>query len=76
MKKYGIKAYRFSISWSRIIPLGGRDDPINELGIKFYSNFIDELLANGIKPFVVSSRRSGHVMDSRAAGVVSHASLA
>ncbi|KAF8478828.1 glycoside hydrolase family 1 protein [Gautieria morchelliformis] len=52
MKEYGIKAYRFSISWSRVIPLGGRDDPINELGIRFYSSLIDELLANGIKPFV------------------------
>ena len=59
MKEYGINAYRFSISWSRIIPLGGRDDPINELGIEFYSNFIDELLANGIKPFVVSCVCSG-----------------
>ncbi|KAF8581201.1 glycoside hydrolase family 1 protein [Ramaria rubella] len=52
MKEYGIKAYRFSISWSRLIPLGGRDDPINEKGIQFYSSLIDELLANGIKPFV------------------------
>jgi beta-glucosidase/6-phospho-beta-glucosidase/beta-galactosidase len=55
MKQYGVKAYRFSISWSRLIPLGGRNDPINELGIQFYSNLIDELLANGIKPFVVST---------------------
>lgn len=54
MKQYGIKAYRFSISWSRVIPLGGRDDPVNEKGIQFYSKFIDELLANGIMPFVVS----------------------
>jgi len=52
LKKYGIKAYRFSISWSRVIPLGGRDDPVNELGIKFYSDLIDELLAAGITPFV------------------------
>jgi beta-glucosidase/6-phospho-beta-glucosidase/beta-galactosidase len=27
MKSYGVNAYRFSLSWSRIIPLGGRDDP-------------------------------------------------
>jgi beta-glucosidase len=68
MKEYGIKAYRFSISWSRVIPLGGRDDPINELGIQFYSSLIDELLANGIKPFVVSMRpgnsTSVHVRDA------------
>jgi beta-glucosidase len=50
---YGVKAYRFSISWSRVIPLGGRDDPINPKGIQFYSTFIDGLLAHGITPFVV-----------------------
>ncbi|KZT08082.1 glycoside hydrolase family 1 protein [Laetiporus sulphureus 93-53] len=49
---YGVKAYRFSISWSRIIPLGGRKDPVNEKGIQFYSNLIDALLAKGIVPFV------------------------
>jgi beta-glucosidase len=53
MKEYGVKAYRFSISWSRIVPLGGRSDPVNEKGIKHYSDFIDELLQNGITPFVV-----------------------
>ncbi|KAG8744109.1 Beta-glucosidase 1B [Ceratobasidium sp. 414] len=52
LKAYGIKAYRFSISWSRVIPLGGRNDPINPLGVKFYSDLIDELLAAGITPFV------------------------
>lgn len=52
---YGAKSYRFSLSWSRIIPLGGRDDPVSEEGIKFYSDFIDALLAKGITPFVVRS---------------------
>jgi len=32
LKQTGAKAYRFSISWSRIIPLGGRNDPINQKG--------------------------------------------
>lgn len=49
---YGARSYRFSISWSRIIPLGGRDDPINPKGIEHYSNFIDELLKHNITPFV------------------------
>jgi beta-glucosidase len=52
MKSYGVTAYRFSLSWTRIIPLGGRDDPVNEAGLQYYSNLIDELLANGITPFV------------------------
>nr|Q25BW4.1 RecName: Full=Beta-glucosidase 1B; AltName: Full=Cellobiase 1B [Phanerodontia chrysosporium]AHH92833.1 beta-galactosidase [synthetic construct]BAE87009.1 beta-glucosidase [Phanerodontia chrysosporium] len=50
--QYGVKSYRFSISWSRIIPLGGRNDPVNEAGIKFYSDLIDALLERGIVPFV------------------------
>lgn len=58
LRQYGVKAYRFSISWPRIIPLGGRNDPINPKGIKFYSDFIDELIANDIVPFVVSTRRA------------------
>jgi beta-glucosidase len=52
MKSYGVTAYRFSLAWSRIIPLGGADDPVNEKGIEYYNNLIDELLANNITPFV------------------------
>lgn len=52
LTKYGAKAYRFSLSWSRIIPLGGRDDPINEAGIAFYNRLIDSLLRRGITPWV------------------------
>lgn len=50
MKKLGMKIYRFSISWARIIPDG--DGEINPKGINFYNRVIDELLANGIQPFV------------------------
>ena len=53
LKQYGVKAYRFSLSWSRIIPLGGRNDPVNEAGVAFYNKVIDGLLARGITPFVV-----------------------
>ncbi|KKK17471.1 hypothetical protein ARAM_005164 [Aspergillus rambellii] len=52
MKSYGVNGYRFSLSWSRIIPLGGAEDPVNEQGIKFYQDLIDEMLRNGITPFV------------------------
>ncbi|KAF7797667.1 hypothetical protein EIP86_008867 [Pleurotus ostreatoroseus] len=52
LKSYGVKAYRFSISWSRIIPKGGRNDNINEKGIAHYRIVIEELIKNGITPFV------------------------
>lgn len=48
MKQLGMKAYRFSISWARIIPDG--DGEVNQAGIDFYNNVINELIANGIKP--------------------------
>ncbi len=50
MKEIGLKAYRFSIDWSRVLPEGhGR---VNEKGIAFYNGLIDELLANGIEPYI------------------------
>lgn len=50
MRSLGIKAYRFSISWSRIFPEGvGK---ICEDGVRFYSELIDELLKNGIEPYI------------------------
>ncbi|KAL8153864.1 hypothetical protein V2J09_011624 [Rumex salicifolius] len=52
LKEMGLDSFRFSISWSRILPRGKISGGINKLGIKFYNDLIDELLANGIKPFV------------------------
>ena len=50
MKEIGLKAYRFSIDWSRILPEGyGR---VNEEGAAFYNELIDELLSNGIEPYI------------------------
>jgi len=50
MKYLGIKSYRFSISWSRILPHGfGK---INKKAIDFYNRIIDELLKHGIIPMV------------------------
>ena len=37
MKKMGVKAYRFSIAWARVMPTG--KDTVNEAGIQFYSDF-------------------------------------
>ena len=50
MKEMGIKAYRFSLSWSRILPNG--TGAVNEKGIRFYSDLIDCLLENGIEPYI------------------------
>lgn len=47
----GVDAYRFSISWSRILPKG-RFGEINPSGVMFYNSIIDNLLLRGIEPFV------------------------
>ncbi|KAH8806183.1 glycoside hydrolase superfamily [Xylogone sp. PMI_703] len=52
MASLDLDVYRFSIAWSRIIPLGGRDDPVNEKGIAFYNSLINHLLACKIEPIV------------------------
>ncbi|QBO37001.1 glycoside hydrolase family 1 protein [Periweissella cryptocerci] len=49
-KELGLKAYRLSIAWSRILPEGTGE--INEAGIKFYDDLINELLANDIEPVI------------------------
>lgn len=49
MKMLGIKAYRFSFSWPRILPQGTGE--INEAGIRFYENMLEELGKNGITPY-------------------------
>ena len=50
MKELDLNAARFSISWSRVMPEGkGR---INQKGIDFYNRVVDELLRNGIQPWV------------------------
>lgn len=50
MKEIGIKAYRFSLNWARILPHGTGE--VNEQGIAYYNALIDELLANGIEPYI------------------------
>ncbi|PRO66590.1 glycoside hydrolase family 1 protein [Alkalicoccus urumqiensis] len=48
MAEMGLKAYRFSVAWTRIFP-EGRGEP-NEAGLQFYDDLIDELLAHNITP--------------------------
>lgn len=50
MKKIGLKTYRFSVSWPRVMP--GGIGQINQKGLQYYSDLVDELLAAGIKPIV------------------------
>ncbi|KAL5730581.1 beta-glucosidase [Ranunculus cassubicifolius] len=54
MDSLGINSYRFSISWTRILPKGRFGD-VNPKGIEFYSKLIDNLLEKGIEPFVTIS---------------------
>ncbi|KAH1222799.1 putative inactive beta-glucosidase 14 [Glycine max] len=51
MSSLGVNVYRFSISWTRILPRGIYGD-INPNGIMFYNKIIDNLLLRGIEPFV------------------------
>lgn len=48
MKKQGLKAYRFSVAWTRIFP-EGRGEP-NLQGLQFYIDLVDELIAHQIEP--------------------------
>lgn len=50
MKELGLKTFRFSISWSRILPEG--IGTVNQKGLDFYSSVIDECRKHGIEPLV------------------------
>lgn len=49
LKKLGAKAYRFSVSWPRVM---SGPDTVNPKGLAFYSDLVDELKAAGIEPMV------------------------
>lgn len=49
MAELGVRAYRFSVAWPRVIPHGR--GPVNREGLDFYSDLVDALLEAGIAPF-------------------------
>lgn len=51
LRELGLDIYRFSISWSRLLP-EGFSNKINMAGVEFYNNYIDELLKYNITPFL------------------------
>ncbi|XP_059049342.1 myrosinase 1-like [Achroia grisella] len=51
MRELGLDAYRFSLSWSRILP-NGFSNQISEAGIAFYNNYINEMLKYNITPMI------------------------
>lgn len=50
MRGIGVKAYRFSVAWPRVMPAGR--GAVNEAGLAFYDRLIDGLLAAGIEPWI------------------------
>ncbi|KAM3964801.1 myrosinase 1-like [Aphomia sociella] len=51
MRELGLDFYRFSISWSRILP-SSFSDQVNEAGVAYYNNLINEMLKYNIEPMV------------------------
>src|SRR5579864_2454115 len=48
MRSLGLRAYRFSVSWGRVLPQGRGS--VNRAGLDFYDQLVDSLLENGIAP--------------------------
>ena len=48
MAEMGLKAYRFSVAWSRVVPDG--EGPVNPAGLQFYVDLVDELIQHGVEP--------------------------
>jgi beta-glucosidase len=82
MAELGLRAYRFSLSWSRILPAGR--GAVNAAGLAFYDRLVDGLLAAGITPFITLyhwdlpqalQERGGWVNRDTAASMVDYADV-
>nr|XP_048321902.1 beta-glucosidase 18-like isoform X1 [Ziziphus jujuba var. spinosa] len=72
MHSLGVNAYRFSISWARILPKG-RFGNVNPKGIDFYNKIIDNLLLRGIEPFVtIHHVDMPQILEDRYGGWLNH----
>lgn len=50
LRELGLKAYRFSVAWPRVLPTGV--GAVNERGLDFYERLVDGLLAHGLRPML------------------------
>ena len=60
LRKLKVTHYRFSISWSRVLP-DGTNTHINEAGLNYYHRLVDALLAATIQPHVSEPMVIHHV---------------
>jgi beta-glucosidase/6-phospho-beta-glucosidase/beta-galactosidase len=49
---FQVHFYRFSVSWSRLLPTG-HYNVVNKAGISYYHDLINELIGSGIQPMVI-----------------------
>src|SRR6059058_5991217 len=73
MAGLGVKSYRFSVSWSRVLP--GGTGTVNPAGLGFYDRLTDELLARGIAPMAALDDRGGWLNPDAAAWFAEYAAV-
>ncbi|OWM65481.1 hypothetical protein CDL15_Pgr009071 [Punica granatum] len=73
LKELGVDAYRFSIPWTRILPNGSLSGGVNQQAIDHYNDLINEVMSNGITPFVTLLHfDSPQILQDKYGGFLSH----